>query len=59
MLWINIILENFLRASATPEDDNTGLFIIILDTQVDVANIKVIIRAKADNLKYEDIEVII
>ena len=50
------ILKNLLRTSATPEDDNTSLLHNYIGTMVDVANIKVIIRAKADNLKYEDIE---
>ena len=50
------LLENLLRASATPEDDNTSLLHNYIGTMVDVANIKIIIRAKADDLKYEDIE---
>lgn len=50
------LLKNLLRASATPEDDNTSLLHNYIGTMVDAANIKVIIRAKADNLKYEDIE---
>jgi V/A-type H+/Na+-transporting ATPase subunit C len=49
------LLENLLRASATPEDDNTSLLHNYVGTMVDVANIKIIIRAKADNLKYDDI----
>ncbi|MDD3985347.1 MAG: V-type ATP synthase subunit C [Methanobacterium sp.] len=50
------LLKNLLRASATPEDDNTSLLHNYIGTMIDAANIKVIIRAKADNLKYEDIE---
>ncbi len=50
------LLENLLRASATPEDDNTSLLHNYVGTMVDVANIKIIIRAKADNLKYDDID---
>jgi V/A-type H+-transporting ATPase subunit C len=50
------LLENLLRASATPEDDNTNYLHIYIGTMVDVANVKIIIRAKADNLKYDDIE---
>jgi V/A-type H+/Na+-transporting ATPase subunit C len=50
------LLENLLRSSATPDDDNTALLHNYIGTQVDVANIKIILRAKADNLKYEDIE---
>jgi V/A-type H+-transporting ATPase subunit C len=50
------LLENLLRTSATPEDDNTALLHNYIGTQVDVSNIKIILRAKADNLKYDDIE---
>jgi V/A-type H+/Na+-transporting ATPase subunit C len=50
------LLENLLRTAATPDDDNTALLHNYIGTQVDVANIKIILRAKADNLKYEDIE---
>jgi V/A-type H+-transporting ATPase subunit C len=50
------LLKNLLRASATPEDDNTNLLHNYIGTMVDVANIKIIIRAKADDLKYDDIE---
>ena len=52
----NYLLENLLRSSATPEDDNTLLLHNYVGTMVDVANIKIILRAKADNLKYDDIE---
>ena len=50
------LLENLLRTAATPDDDNTALLHNYIGTQVDVANIKIILRAKADNLKYDDIE---
>jgi V/A-type H+/Na+-transporting ATPase subunit C len=50
------LLENLLKTSATPEDDNTTLLHNYIGTMVDVANIKIILRAKADNIKYEDIE---
>lgn len=50
------LLRNLLRSSATPEDDNTSLLHNYVGTMVDVANIKMIIRAKADNLKYDDVE---
>ncbi len=50
------LLQNLLRSSATPEDDNTSLLHNYVGTMVDVANIKIIIRAKADELKYDDIE---
>jgi V/A-type H+-transporting ATPase subunit C len=50
------LLENLLKTSATPEDENTTLLHNYIGTMVDVANIKIILRAKADNIKYEDIE---
>ncbi len=50
------LLENILRSSATPEDDNTSLLHNYVGTMVDVANIKIILRAKVYNLKYDDIE---
>jgi len=50
------LLENLLKTSATPEDENTTLLHNYIGTLVDVANIKIILRAKADNIKYEDIE---
>ncbi len=50
------LLENLLRSSATPEDDNTSLLHNYVGTMVDVANIKIILRAKVYNLKYDDIE---
>ncbi len=50
------LLENLLRTSATPEDDNTTLLHNYIGTMVDVANLKIILRAKADNLKYDDID---
>jgi V/A-type H+-transporting ATPase subunit C len=52
----NYLLENLLRSSATPEDDNTLLLHNYVGTMVDVANVKIILRAKADDLKYDDIE---
>ena len=50
------LLENLLRSSATPEDDNTSLLHNYVGTMVDVANIKIILRAKVYNLKYDEIE---
>lgn len=50
------LLKNLLRVSATPEDDNTALLHEYIGNIVDVDNIKTIIRAKADGLKFEDIE---
>ena len=50
------LLENLLRSSATPEDDNTSLLHNYVGTLVDVANIKIILRAKVYNLNYDEIE---
>ena len=50
------LLRNLLRTAATPEDDNTSLLHTYIGSIVDANNIKTIIRAKADGLKYEDIE---
>ncbi len=50
------LLKNLLRTVATPEDDNTSLLHEYIGTIVDVNNIKTIIRAKSDGLRFEDIE---
>jgi V/A-type H+-transporting ATPase subunit C len=50
------VLMNLLRAAATPEDDNTALLHEYIGSIVDTNNIKIIIRAKADGLKFDDIE---
>lgn len=50
------LLKNLLRTAATPEDDNTAFLHEYVGSMVDVANIKMILRAKADGLKFEDIE---
>lgn len=50
------LLENLLRTVATPEDDNTALLHSYVGNMVDVSNIKTILRAKVDKLKFEDIE---
>jgi V/A-type H+-transporting ATPase subunit C len=52
----NYLLENLLRTAATPEDDNTALLHEYVGTMVDIVNIKIILRAKTDGLKFEDIE---
>jgi V/A-type H+-transporting ATPase subunit C len=49
-------LENLLSASNVPSDDNTMILHSYIGSQVDVANLKLIIRAKSDGLNYEDIE---
>ncbi|PKL67547.1 MAG: V-type ATP synthase subunit C [Methanobacteriales archaeon HGW-Methanobacteriales-1] len=48
-------LENLLRASANPADDNSSLVHIYIGSQVDITNLKIILRAKVDGLKYDDI----
>lgn len=50
------LLENLLRTAATPEDDNTAFIHEYVGNMVDIANIKMILRAKADGLKFEDVE---
>jgi len=50
------LLRNLLRTAATPEDDNTSLLHTYIGSIVDANNIKTIIRAKVDGLKFEDIE---
>jgi V/A-type H+-transporting ATPase subunit C len=48
-------LENLLRAAANPADVNSSLLHSYYGSQVDAANLKIILRAKADGLKYDDI----
>jgi V/A-type H+-transporting ATPase subunit C len=50
------LLENLLRTAATPEDDNTAYLHEYVGNLVDITNIKMILKAKADGLKYDDIE---
>ena len=50
------LLENLLRTAATPEDDNTAYLHEYIGNMVDITNIKIILRAKADGLKFEAIE---
>jgi V/A-type H+-transporting ATPase subunit C len=50
------LLENLLRTVATPEDDNTSYLKNYVGDMVDSANLKIILRAKVDGLKFEDIE---
>jgi len=50
------LLKNLLRTAATPEDDNTAFLHEYVGNMVDITNIKIILRAKADGLKFEDIE---
>lgn len=50
------LLENLLRTITTPEDDNTALLKSYVGSMVDAANLKIILRAKVDGLKFEDID---
>ncbi len=50
------LLKNLLRTVTTPEDDNTLYLKNYVGNMVDGANLKIILRAKADGLNYEDIE---
>lgn len=45
-------LEKLMASSETPADENTQVLYAYIGNQVDVANIKLILRAKADNLDY-------
>lgn len=48
-------LENLLRAAANPADENSSILHSYFGSQVDISNLKIIMRAKADGLKYDDI----
>jgi len=50
------LLENLLRTVTTPEDDNTALLKTYIGNMVDGTNLKIILRAKVDGLKFEDID---
>ncbi|BDZ69535.1 V-type ATP synthase subunit C [Methanobacterium petrolearium] len=50
------LLENLLKTVTTPEDDNTALLKSYIGSMVDAANLKIILRAKVDGLKFEDID---
>ncbi|MDI3550354.1 MAG: V/A-type H+/Na+-transporting ATPase subunit [Methanobacterium sp.] len=50
------LLENLLRTVTTPEDDNTSYLKTYVGNMVDATNLKIILRAKVDGLRYEDIE---
>jgi len=50
------LLENLLRTVSTPEDDNTSYLKNYVGNMVDGTNLKIILRAKVDGLKFEDIE---
>lgn len=48
-------LENLLESSGTPSDENSQILYSFIGDQVDVSNLKLIIRAKTDGLSYEEI----
>ena len=48
-------LGKLLRSSDVPSDENKQILYSYVGTQVDVANLKLIIRAKQDNLDYDAI----
>jgi V/A-type H+-transporting ATPase subunit C len=50
------LLENLLRTTATPEEDNTSFLHKYVGNIVDTTNIKTILRAKIDGLKFDDVE---
>jgi V/A-type H+-transporting ATPase subunit C len=49
-------LENLLVASSNPEERNTRIINSYIGTQVDASNLSIILRSKAEGLKYEDIQ---
>ena len=48
-------LGNLLRSSDVPADENRQILYSYVGTQVDVDNLKLILRAKQDGLSYDDI----
>ncbi|MDO5825530.1 MAG: V-type ATP synthase subunit C [Methanosphaera sp.] len=51
----NYYYEKVLVASSSQEDENTRMLHSYVGTKVDIENIKIIMRAKADGLSYEQI----
>jgi V/A-type H+-transporting ATPase subunit C len=49
-------LENLLTAAANPADESTSALHSYIGTQVDATNLSIILRAKAEGLKYDDIQ---
>ena len=49
-------LESLLAAAANPGNESTRALHSYLGAQIDVTNLSIILRAKAEGLKYEDIE---
>jgi V/A-type H+-transporting ATPase subunit C len=48
-------LENILRTSANPSDDNELMVHTYIGSQVDAINLKIILRSKVDGLTFGDI----
>ena len=48
-------LDSLLRSSDVPADENRQILYSYVGTQVDVDNLKLILRAKEDGLNYDDI----
>jgi V/A-type H+-transporting ATPase subunit C len=49
-------LNNLVRSVANPADDNSKLLQSYIGTLVDTTNLKIILRAKVDGLKYDEIQ---
>ncbi|MGZ7210000.1 MAG: V-type ATP synthase subunit C [Methanobacterium sp.] len=49
-------LDKLLKATKNPDDENKKTLYSYIGTQVDINNLKIILRAKIEGLKYEDIE---
>ncbi len=52
----NFYYERLLVKSADQTDENTRMLHSYVGTKVDIANIKIILRAKADGLRYDQIK---
>ncbi|MDR2874100.1 MAG: ATP synthase A1 subunit C [Methanobrevibacter sp.] len=48
-------LESLLSAANVPAEDNTRILYSYIGSQVDIANLKIILRSKVDGLNYETI----
>jgi len=48
-------LESMLQASSGPSDENTTILHSYIGSQVDIANLKLLLRGKADGLDYDAI----
>lgn len=49
-------LENLLVAASNPSDESTRVLHSFIGTQIDTTSLSIILRAKAEGLKYDDIE---